>query len=117
MISARVIGELWATRKSPRLEGRSLKLCVVRAAASSAKASSRAGAANAGGDGGGDSGDTDRVIVAIDTLDARRGDQVLIAFGSGARNVLRAGPDNRDILCDAAVSMIIDGSSDPRRAD
>jgi microcompartment protein CcmK/EutM len=52
-------------------------------------------------------------VVSIDTLDARTGDTVLVSWGSGARNVLRAGPDNRRILCDAAVSMIVNGSSDP----
>jgi len=84
MIPGRVIGEAWATRKSPLLEGQRLKLVAV--------------------DG------TDRVMVALDTLDARDGQPVLVAVGSGARNVLKPGPDNRDILADAAIALLVDGS-------
>jgi microcompartment protein CcmK/EutM len=83
MIRGRVIGEVWATRKAPGLAGRRLLLVGV--------------------DG------EDRALVAIDTLDAREGDAVLVSVGSGARNVLWPGPDNRDLLCDAAVSLIVDG--------
>jgi microcompartment protein CcmK/EutM len=83
MIRGRIIGEVWATRKAPGLVGRRLLLVGV--------------------DG------QDRALVAIDTLDAREGDAVLVSVGSGARNVLRPGPDNRDLLCDAAVSLIVDG--------
>lgn len=88
MIRARVIGEVWATRKAPALGGRRLTLCAV---------------CDAGAD-------ADRVVVAVDTLDADAGQDVLVSFGSGARNVLRPGPDNRDILCDAAVSLLVDGA-------
>ena len=83
MISARVIGEVWATRKAPGLEGRRLVLVSVDGA--------------------------DRAMVAIDTLDAREGQAVLVAVGSGARNVLKPGPDNREVLCDAAIGLIVDG--------
>ena len=83
MIRARVIGEVWATRKAPGLTGRRLLLVGV--------------------DG------QDRAMVAIDTLDAREGEDVMVSVGSGARNVLAPGPDNRGLLCDAAVSLIIDG--------
>ena len=34
---------------------------------------------------------TGRLVVAIDVLDARAGEDVTVAFGSGARNVLRPG--------------------------
>ncbi|MGZ3425065.1 MAG: EutN/CcmL family microcompartment protein [Polyangia bacterium] len=83
MIHGRVIGEVWATRKAPGLTGRRLLLVGV--------------------DG------EDRAVVAIDTLDAREGEAVLVSVGSGARNVLQPGPDNRALLCDAAISLIIDG--------
>jgi microcompartment protein CcmK/EutM len=83
MIRGRVVGELWATRKAPGLVGRRLLLVGV--------------------DG------EDRALVAIDTLDAREGDAVMVSVGSGARNVLAPGPDNRALLCDAAISLIIDG--------
>lgn len=86
MIRARVIGEVWATRKSPLLDGRRLVLVGVEGA--------------------------DRAMVAIDTLDAREGQSVLVAVGSGARNVLKAGPDNRELLCDAAIALLVDGSTD-----
>ncbi len=91
MNRARVIGEVWATRKAEGLTGRKLLLLAL--------------------DG------QDRLVVGIDTLGAGVGDQVLVSSGSGARNVLLAGPDNRALLCDAAVSLVIDGASDdPGRA-
>ena len=83
MIHGRVIGEVWATRKAPGLMGRRLLIVGV--------------------DG------QDRAMIAIDTLDAREEEAVLVSVGSGARNVLKPGPDNRDVLCDAAISLIIDG--------
>jgi hypothetical protein len=33
------------------------------------------------------------------------------ALGSGGRNVLKAGPDNRALMCDAAVALIVDGGT------
>lgn len=83
MIRGRVIGEVWATRKAPGLTGRRLLLVGVEG--------------------------QDRAVVAIDTLDAREGDAVMVSVGSGARNVLKPGPDNRDLLCDCAISLIVDG--------
>jgi len=83
VIRGRVVGEVWATRKAPGLAGRRLLLVGVEG--------------------------EDRALVAIDTLDAREGEAVMVSVGSGARNVLEPGPDNRALLCDAAVSLIIDG--------
>lgn len=91
MIRGTVKGQVWATKKAPGLEGQKLLLVA------------------ADGD--------DRLVVGVDTLDARKGDRVLLSWGSGARNVLRPGPDNRDLLCDAAVSLVIDGSDDPASPD
>lgn len=95
-----IVGEVWASRKVPELVGRTLKLVVEhpRAAASSASGSAP---------------DLGRapLTVAIDTLDARTGEEVLIAYGSGARNVITPGPHNRHVLCDAAVALIVDGDS------
>lgn len=82
MMRATVIGEVWATRKAPGLQGRKLLLL-------------------AGEDGR-------RLVVGIDTLDARTGDQVLVSWGSGARSVLAGGPQNHETLADAAVSLVID---------
>jgi len=83
MIRGRVVGEVWATRKAPGLTGRRLLIVGV--------------------DG------QDRAMVAIDTLDAREGEAVMVSVGSGARNVQVPGPDNRALLCDAAISLIVDG--------
>ncbi len=85
MIRGRVVGEVWATRKAPSLAGRRLLP-----------------AADAG---------EDRVVVAGDTHDACEGDDATVAVGSGARNVLVPGPDNRALLCDAAISLLVDGES------
>jgi microcompartment protein CcmK/EutM len=82
----RVIGEVWGTRKARGLDGRRLLLVA-------------------------DAHGGDEVVVAIDTLDARAGQEVLVAFGSGARNVIAPGPDNRTILCDAAIALVVDGAS------
>jgi len=89
MIRGTVVGQVWATRRAGGLDGRKLVLVAARDAAGAA---------------------TGRVVVAIDTLDARTGEDVTVAFGSGARNVLRPGPDNRDLLCDAAIAAIVEGA-------
>lgn len=92
MIRGRVIGEVWATKKAPGLTGHRLKLVAVQ-----------------GVDGPATSG---RVVIAVDTLDAPPDQAVMVTFGSGARNVLRPGAgENRDLLCDCAISQIIDGES------
>lgn len=106
MKPGRVVGEVWASRRVAGLAGHSLKLVLA-------------------GHEGGDESSVDAsdpavcwagLSVAMDTLDARIGQRVLVAFGSGARNVLSPGPDNRHLLCDAAIALIVDGSSadDPR---
>ncbi|HOE83531.1 MAG TPA: EutN/CcmL family microcompartment protein [Myxococcota bacterium] len=87
MIRGQVIGEVWATKRATRLEG--LKLLLV------AEQVAKVG--------------TGRVVVATDNLDAGIGDEVLVAFGSGARNAIS--PGSRDVLVDAAVVQIIDGSN------
>jgi len=89
MIRGRVVGQVWATRKAPGLDGR--KLLVVAAHDAEGQP-------------------TGRLVVAIDVLDAGVGEEVTVAFGSGARNVLRPGPENRDLLCDAAVAAIVEGA-------
>ncbi|MFH1132120.1 MAG: EutN/CcmL family microcompartment protein [Pseudomonadota bacterium] len=86
MIRGKVVGEVWATRKAKGLSDQKLLLVAAEK--------------------------TDRLVVAIDTIDAGVGDEVLVSWGSGARNVLRAGPDNKDLLCDAAISLVVDGCSD-----
>ena len=89
MMRGTVVGQVWATRQAAGLDGRKLVLVAARDAEGRA---------------------TGRVVVAIDTLEAADGQDVTVAFGSGARNVLRAGPDNRDLLCDAAVAALVEGA-------
>lgn len=83
MHRGRILGELWGARRVPGLDGR--KLVLVQ------------------------DGAADRVVVAIDPLDGRAGQEALVAFGSGARNVLAPGPENRHLVCDAAVALLVDG--------
>ena len=90
MILGRVIGEVWATKKPDSLGGVALKLVAVL-----------------GTNGPVESG---RVVVAADVLDAPLGEEVMVSFGSGARNVIRPGArDNRDVPYDCAISRVIDG--------
>jgi microcompartment protein CcmK/EutM len=89
MIRGTVVGQVWGTRKARGLDGQ--KLLVVAAQDA-------------------DGRPTGRLVVAIDVLDARTGEDVTVAFGSGARNVLRPGPDNKDLLCDAAIAAIVEGA-------
>ena len=89
MIRGTIVGHVWATRRAPGLAARKLVLVAARDA---------------------DGRASGRIVVAIDTLDAGAGDDVTVALGSGARNVLAPGPGNRDLLCDAAVAAIVEGS-------
>jgi ethanolamine utilization protein EutN len=80
MLIAKVLGNLWATKKDDRLNG--YKLLVVQ--------TKRSGSAE--------------TLVAIDTVGAGIGDDVLIVQGSMTRYILT----NRDSPIDAAVVGIID---------
>ncbi|MBW2735715.1 MAG: ethanolamine utilization protein EutN [Deltaproteobacteria bacterium] len=86
MKAGRVIGEVWATRKARGLEGQKMLLVALE--------------------------EETRVIVALDTLGAGPSDRVLVSWGSGGRNVLQSGSDNRQKLCDAAISVVVEGSSE-----
>jgi microcompartment protein CcmK/EutM len=89
MMRGTVIGQVWATRHAPGLAGQTLLIVAARDATGAP---------------------TGRLVVASDVLDARAGEDVTVAFGSGARNVLRPGPNNRDLLCDAAIATIVEGA-------
>ncbi len=88
MKRGRVIGEVWATRKHPGIEGRKLLLV----------------AATEAREGG--SAPTGEVLVAMDTLDAAPGQEVLVSWGSGARNAVSAAHADT-VLSDAAVSVVL----------
>lgn len=100
-----IVGEVWATRQVPGLAGRRLTLVAQSDA-------------DADPERDGVPGDRDSslvhasLVVAIDTLGARFGQEVLVAFGSGARRVLSPGEaPTREVLADAAVALLIDGAS------
>ena len=63
-------------------------------------------AARGGDDGGGLAVPTGEVVVAIDTLDAGPGQEVLISWGSGARQAVSSRHAG-SILADAAVSVVL----------
>lgn len=80
MLKARVIGQVWATKKNPILHGQRLLLVTP---------------------------DNQLVIVVWDTLGAKFGESVIVTFGSGARNAILPG-QNKHLLVDAAISKILD---------
>ena len=84
MILGRVIGQVWATRKDPRLGGQ--KLLVVRPHGAHV-----AGLAT-------------RHLVAVDDVDAGVGDEVIVCLGRPAR--LSSGGDDRPV--DAAIFGVVD---------
>jgi microcompartment protein CcmK/EutM len=110
-----VVGEIWATRKASGLSGRPLKL-VVEYPEYSGHPEHSAHPEHPSGPAAQPALATlglAPLVVAVDTLDVRSGQEVLLAYGSGARNVLVPGPDNRYELCDAAVAMLIEPDPDP----
>ncbi|MDR0486360.1 MAG: EutN/CcmL family microcompartment protein [Elusimicrobiota bacterium] len=80
MVIAKVLGNLWATKKDDRLGG--YKLLVVQTK----------------------NGESTENIVAVDTIGAGIGEDVLIVKGSMTRNILK----ESDTPIDAAVVGIID---------
>ena len=81
MITAKLIDNIWATRKSERLNG--YKLMVVEVI------------------GGADAG---KRLVAVDVISAGIGDRVLVTLGSSARKMF----EDDNIPVDAAIIGIID---------
>jgi ethanolamine utilization protein EutN len=82
MITAKVLDNIWSTRKSDALTGLKFMLTEVIG-------------------GGNDDG---RRIVAVDTLSAGIGDRVLLVLGTSARRMV----GNDSIPVDAAIVCIID---------
>lgn len=78
MLIAKVLGNLWATKKDERLEG--YKLLVARVSGSK------------------------ETVVAVDTVGAGKGEDVLIVRGAMTRNILR----DTNTPVDAAIVGIID---------
>jgi len=86
MLVGRVVGNVWATRKDPSLEG--MRFLMVRPFST----------ANT---------ESQDVIVAGDTLGAGIGETVLVAFGRAARTVL----GSQDLGWQVAVVAIVDSIS------
>jgi ethanolamine utilization protein EutN len=84
VILGRVVGELWATRRHPGLDGRKLKL--VRPYAWYQPAA-----------------ETDS-LVAVDGVGANVGEDVVVCLGDGARRSLGSG----NLPIEAAVMAIVD---------
>lgn len=85
MIIAKLIGSVWATRKSDSLNGLKFMLAEV------------IGGTSAG-----------QRLIVVDTISAGIGDRVIVCKGSAARRML----GNDDIPVDAAVIGIIDDDCD-----
>jgi len=68
MIIGEVVGRLWASRQAETLAGR--KLLLVRPLAGRERLA-----------------ETDRLVVAVDGLDAGPGDRVIVAHGSRVRDI------------------------------
>ncbi|MBQ9010259.1 MAG: EutN/CcmL family microcompartment protein [Clostridia bacterium] len=83
MFIAKVVGNLWATRKEDSLIGR--KLMIVEPSSL-------------------DGTSTGEQLVAVDTIDAGIGEMVLVAQGSSARKAV----GQQDSPVDAAIVAIID---------
>lgn len=83
MFIAKVVGNLWATRKEETLVGR--KLMIVEPARL-------------------DGTTTGEALVAVDTIDAGIGEMVIVAQGSSARKAV----GQQESPVDAAIVAIID---------
>lgn len=81
MLTAKIIDNIWSTRKVEALNGMKLMLAEV------------IGGANAG-----------ERLVAVDTISAGRGDRVIVCIGSSARRMLK----DDTLPVDAVVVGIID---------
>ena len=84
MIVAKLIGNVWATRKYEALEGMKFMLVEVL-----------------------DNDKEKKQLVAVDTIGAGIGDRVLISQGSSARRILEQSDEQR-IPIDAVIVAIID---------
>lgn len=91
MLLGRVVGRLWAARQAAGLDGR--KLLLVRAETAS--------------------GESARLVVAVDGLDAGPGDRVIVAHGTRSRDITvgETVPDK-----DVVIAIVDDHAMDDRGA-
>ncbi|MHC5212756.1 MAG: EutN/CcmL family microcompartment protein [Planctomycetota bacterium] len=95
MFTGKVLGEVWATRCHPTLEG--FKLLLVEPY----EAAERVGGKKQG------------LVVAADAVDAGVGDEVIVAYGRAGRTALERG---HDIAVEAAVVAVVDDHTGPELA-
>ena len=88
MIRCRVIGKVWATKKRVELEKYSLLLLAPLIFD--------------------EKKENPNLLVAVNFIHAREGEEVLVSLGSGARNAL----GNQILPIDAAITGIIDPEVD-----
>ena len=96
MFTGRVVGEIWATKRHPTLEG--FKLLLVDPYEVSERALG---------------GKKQGLVVAADAVDAGVGDEVIVAYGRAGRVALGRG---HDIAVEAAVVGVVDSHSGPELA-
>jgi ethanolamine utilization protein EutN len=87
MLLGTVVGQVWATKKEPTLQG--LRLLVIQPFKT----------------GGSTSAET---LIAVDALGAGIGERVLVVFGRAARHTIGRG---HDIGFQSAVAAILDGGT------
>jgi ethanolamine utilization protein EutN len=85
MLIGTVVGQVWATRKEPSLEG--LRLLIVEPWVE-------------------DREGTPETIVAVDPIGADMGERVLVVFGRAARHAIGRG---QDIGFQTAIVGVVDG--------
>src|SRR3954454_6572247 len=110
MFLGRVAGTVWSTVKWPSAQG--LKLLLVRPYRVGDLAPGVAPT-----DGSTASEPTDDLVVSRDTLDAGRGDDVIVAFGHAARVAVseKLAPGSKpSVPIDAAVVAVVDRVEIPR---
>lgn len=96
MLTGRVVGEVWASRRHETLGG--LRFLIVDPHVVKERATDPKMAA---------------LIVAADTVDAGVGDEVIVAYGRAGRSAIGRG---HDIAVEAAVVGVVDDRSGPELA-
>ncbi|TAJ24602.1 MAG: ethanolamine utilization protein EutN [Planctomycetota bacterium] len=87
MLLGTVVGQVWATKKEPTLQG--LRLLVIQPFTTDGRASAE-------------------TLIAVDPMGAGVGERVLVVFGRAARHTIGRG---HDIGFQSAVAAILDGGS------
>ena len=111
MFLGKVVGTVWSTAKWPQMEG--LKLLLVRPSSLSDLVAAK-GVTPRMATVPADKAPNHELVVCCDILDAGVGDEVVVAYGHAARvAIAEALPEGEKppFPIDAAVVMIVDGSS------